>query len=152
MRAYWRLLAFIGIRTRASGCISALRNRHNQPSPGLALEDASPGREDLVERDGLGHRRELLAVEVERQPPPGLQATRGGAMDAVDPEKRDAAQDEGRDRGWQVHALGEAAGRDRAAIAGLRQHIGERRRADAVDRGRPLLLAERLSRGAPGRA
>ena len=33
-----------------------------------------------------------------------------------------------------------------AAIAGLRQDVGERVRADAVDARRPALLAERLAR------
>ena len=91
------------------------------------------------------HRRELVAVEIERQAPPGLEPPRRRALDAVDPEERDAAQDERRDRRGQVHAAREPAGGDRAAVAGLRQHVGERRRADAVDRRRPLLLAERLA-------
>ena len=51
----------------------------------------------------------------------------------------------GATRRGQVHAAGEPAGGDRAAVAGLREHVGERRRADAVDRRRPLLLAERLA-------
>ena len=45
----------------------------------------------------------------------------------------------------QVHAARKAAGGDRAAVARLREHVGERGRADAVDRRRPLLLAERLA-------
>ena len=62
------------------------------------------------------------------------------------PSKPHAAQDERRHRSGQVHAARKPAGRDRAAISRLRQDIGERMRADAVDARRPAFLAERLAR------
>src|SRR5579872_1441093 len=120
-------------------------DRHHQPPAGLTLEDAGAGVEHLREWNAPGHGRELVAVEIEREAPPGFEPARRRAMDAVDPEERDAAQDEGRDRRGQVHAPREPARRDRAAVARLRERVGERGRADAVDRGRPSLLAERLA-------
>ena len=59
-----------------------------------------------------------LAVQVLRQPCPGLLAQRLGRHHAVDARERDAAQDEGRHAGRQVHALRQAAGGDRAAVFG----------------------------------
>ncbi len=64
---------------------------------------------------------------------------------AVDAEKRDAAQDERRDGGRQIHALRKTAGGDRAAVFGHRQDVRERVRADAVDARDPAFLAQRAA-------
>src|SRR5271166_2106831 len=124
---------WIGITNQGKAYVS-LRDRHHQPPPGFPLHDPRAGVEHPIERNGLGHRLKLGAVEVGGEPRPGLEPAWARAMDALDPDQRDAAQDERRDRRGQVHAAGEAASRDRAAVTGLRQHVGERRRADAVDR------------------
>ena len=55
----------------------------------------------------------------------------------IDADELDAAQDEGRNRCRQIHALRKAAGGNRSFGIGLRQHIGERHRADRIDRRRP---------------
>ena len=59
---------------------------------------------------------------------------------------RHAAQNEGRNRGRQVDPPGEPAGGDRAAVADHRQQVGQGRRSDGVDAGRPALLGERARR------
>jgi len=61
-------------------------------------------------------------------------------------EKAHPTQNKRRDRGRQIHAGGEPASRDSAAISGHRQQIGERGRADAVDGARPAFLRQRLGR------
>ena len=81
-----------------------------------------------------------------RQPRPGLDAAGHRTHDAVDAQKRHAAQDERRDGRRQVHALREAAGGDGARVFRLRQQVGERVRTNAVDARRPALLAERAAR------
>ena len=82
-------------------------------------------------------------IEIAREPAPGLEAARHRTIDAVNADELRPAQNERRDRHRQVHALGEAAGRDHAAAHQAGQRIGERMRADAVDRRGPALLAER---------
>ena len=112
--------------------------------PGFALEDAGAGLEHLVEGNGL-----VIAASLSRRDrAPGAARLRAGARSGngrCRSPGANAAQDERRDARRQVHARGQPAGGDGAAIAGLGEHIGERRRADAVDRRRPLLLAERLA-------
>ena len=72
---------------------------------------------------------------------------RFGAITEFDAKQRDAAQDERCDGARQVHALRQPAGRDRAAIGGRGQHVGERMAADHIDAACPaLFLAERLGR------
>jgi hypothetical protein len=48
-------------------------------------------------------------------------------------------------RARQVHALGQAAGRHDAAVAGLRQRIDQRVAAHRVDHAGPALLLQRLA-------
>ncbi len=65
--------------------------------------------------------------------------------DRIDAEQRHAAQDERHDGRRQVEALRQSAGGDRAVVLRLRQQVGQRVRADAVDAGGPAFLGERLA-------
>ena len=76
---------------------------------------------------------------------PRFLAQRERRHHAVDAGERHAAQDERHHRRRQVEALGEAAGGDDAAVARLRERVGERVAADRVDRRRPALLLQRLA-------
>ena len=102
--------------------------------------------------DGVGqrhffhHRVEQRGVEVARQPRPGAFAPRTRGHDGVDPGQRDAAQDEGQHRGRQVVALRQPAGGHHAAIARLRQRIGQGVRAHGIHHRGPALFLERLAR------
>ena len=66
-----------------------------------------------------------------------------GAITEFDTGERDAAQNEGCDGGDKVHALGQTAGGDAAAVLGHGQNIGKRVATDGVDAAGPTLLAER---------
>ncbi len=92
------------------------------------------------------HRRQFAGVEFAREPPPCRDATRLCAHHAVDAQQRHAAQNERRDARRQIHALREAAGCHRAFGLRLRQHVGQRVRADRINRHGPALLAERPAR------
>jgi hypothetical protein len=131
-------------------CLKAPAEPHpistTTPTAHLAVEQSAAGLDDILERDRRRHRRQLLTVEIARETLPRFQPARLRAHHRIDAEQRDAAQDEGRDRGRQVHALRQAAGGDSAAVFGHRQDIGERVRADGIDAGDPALLAERAPR------
>ena len=86
------------------------------------------------------------AIEIAVEPGPGRHARALGAHHAVDPEQRDAAQDEGHHRGGEVRALGKAAGRDGAAIGGLGDGIDQSVAADRIDDPCPQLLLQGLAR------
>ncbi len=90
-----------------------------------------------------GHGGELRSVEIVGEPFPGFLSARQRTHRRVDPDQRHAAQDEGRDRGRQVHSAGEPACGNRAAVPRHRQHVGERGRAYRIDAAGPALLAER---------
>ena len=84
-------------------------------------------------------------VEIVDDALPGFDAQRFRRHHGIDAEQRNAAQNERRNRGRQIHALREAASGHRAAILGLRQHIRQRVAADGIYAARPALLAERLA-------
>ena len=68
--------------------------------------------------------RASLVTQVASQALPGRQTFRhGGAGTLSMPASVTHVQDEGRHRGRQIHALGQAAGRDDAAIAVLAQTL-----------------------------
>ena len=90
--------------------------------------------------------RKLVLVEILRQPPPCLLPKRFGRHHRVDTGERDAAQNEGCDGGDKVHALGQTAGGDAAAVLRHGQNIGKRVATDGVDAAGPTLLAERPRR------
>src|SRR3984893_2083942 len=126
---------------------SSAADPHQDSAAHLARKDLGSGLGNLCEGHFGGYRRKLLAVKVGGEPPPGLAAERLRAIHRIDPEERNAAQDERGDGSRQIQTLRETAGGDRTAIFRHRQQIGERVRTRRIDTPAPALLAERL-RGA----
>src|SRR5689334_16054730 len=85
----------------------------------------------LVKRDFLSNFSEFARIQISGQPRPGLLAELDRAHDGIDAEKTHAAQNEGRNRRWQVHAPGQATSGDGAAILGRGQQIRQGGRTDA---------------------
>src|SRR5713101_643691 len=84
------------------------RQIDDDASLGRALEQAVEGLRELVERDGSRHLLEVRRSHVAGEPPPHLPALRHRRGPGVDPQQAHAAQNEGRDRGVQIHARREA--------------------------------------------
>ena len=63
----------------------------------------------------------------------------------VNAEKRNAAQDEGRNRSMKIHALGQAAGGNRTTVFCLSAGVDQCMAADGVDNAGPALLLHRLA-------
>ena len=122
-----------------------LNNLQHDAAAHFALKDFRRKLQHILPRPGLSHRGKFLGVKVLSKPRPGLKPLRFRRHARIDANKGHATQDEGRDAGSQVHALRQAAGRDRAAIFGLRQSIGKRMATCGVDGTGPALAPERLA-------
>jgi hypothetical protein len=123
------------------------RDAHHHPAAHL------PGHQGvgLVDRaaqgDFLDQGFQLGRIEVTGQAVPGALAPRERRHHRIDAGQRHAAQDERHHRGGQIGALGQPAGGHHAAVAGLRQSIGQGVRAHRIDHAGPAFLLEGLAGG-----
>src|SRR3954453_17139053 len=115
----------------------SLGNFYYDSTADLAGEDFAALPDDLAQTDFMSNFSEFYAIKITGKPVPGELALRQRTHDRIDAEKAHPSQNKRRHRGRQIHARGEAAGRDRAAIFRHRKQVGERGRADAVDAAGP---------------
>ncbi len=118
----------------------------HDPAAHLAVEQVGGGGDGFTETDFAGDGVEPGEVEVAPEALPRLRAHRRRRHDAVDAVQGDATQDERRDAGREVHALGQSAGGDGAPILGRGAGVGQRVAADGVDDAGPALLAQGFAR------
>src|SRR5262249_30622823 len=123
-----------------------LPDLNHHPAPYPPLDDAPADLHDPGQIDLAGHSSEFARVEIGPQSPPGLPPPLQRTHHGIHADERYATQDERRDRRWKIHPTGQSAGGDRAAIAGHRQHVGQRGRPNGIDGAGPALSAERFGR------
>ena len=100
---------------------------------------------DVGKSDLFGDRIEHCRIQVVGEALPGGQPRLLGRHHAVDAQQGNTAQDERGDPGRKIHALGETAGGNRSAIAGLGARVRQGVAADGVDNPRPTFLLHGLA-------